>query len=49
MGASVIGIEPEQDNIRAATAHAQGDLHVADRTTYLAVTAEDMASTGELL
>ena len=47
MGAHVTGIEPQQNNIKAAVAHAQADPVVADRTTYLAVTAEELASTGE--
>ena len=46
MGAKVTGIEPQHDNIRAAVAHAQGDPVVAERTTYLAVTAEELASSG---
>ena len=46
MGASVTGIEPQQDNIKAAIAHAKSDPAVARRTTYMAVTAEELASTG---
>ncbi len=46
MGATVTGIEPEHDNISAAVAHAQGDPLVAERTTYLAMTAEELASSG---
>ena len=46
MGASVTGIEPQHDNISAAIAHAQADPVVAKRTTYLAVTAEELASSG---
>lgn len=46
MGAKVTGIEPQHDNIRAAVAHAQGDPVVAERATYLAVTAEELASSG---
>ncbi|KAL3158373.1 Hexaprenyldihydroxybenzoate methyltransferase, mitochondrial [Trebouxia sp. C0009 RCD-2024] len=47
MGASVTGIEPQQDNIKAAVAHAQGDPVVAARTNYLALTAEELAASGE--
>ena len=47
MGAHVTGIEPQLNNIKAAVAHAQADPVVAERTTYLAVTAEELASTGE--
>ena len=47
MGASMTGIEPQQENISAAIAHAQEDPAVAQRTKYLAVTAEELASTGE--
>ena len=46
MGAFVTGIEPQHTNIKAALAHAQADPVISDRTTYLAVTAEEMASTG---
>lgn len=46
MGASVTGIEPQQDNIKAAVAHAQGDPMVAARTKYLALTAEELAASG---
>lgn len=46
MGASVTGIEPQQDNIKAAVAHAQGDPVVAARTNYLALTAEELAASG---
>ncbi len=46
MGANVTGIEPQHDNISAAIAHAQADPVVAERTTYLAVTAEELASSG---
>ena len=46
MGAKVTGIEPQHDNISAAIAHAQADPVVAERTTYLAVTAEELASSG---
>jgi len=46
MGANVTGIEPQHDNISAAIAHAQADPVVAKRTTYLAVTAEELASSG---
>lgn len=46
MGASVTGIEPQQDNIKAAIAHAESDPAVSRRTTYVAVTAEELASTG---
>ena len=46
MGANVTGIEPQHDNISAAIAHAQVDPVVAERTTYLAVTAEELASSG---
>lgn len=49
MGADVTGIEPEQDNIKAAVLHAQADSCVADRTAYLAVTAEELATTGVML
>ena len=48
MGASMTGIEPQQENISAAIAHAQEDPAVAQRTKYLAVTAEELVSTGEL-
>ena len=46
MGASVTGIEPQQDNIKAAVAHAGGDVVVASRTKYLACTAEELAGAG---
>ena len=46
MGANVTGIEPQHDNISAAIAHAQADPVVSERTTYLAVTAEELASSG---
>ena len=46
MGASVTGIEPQQDNIKAAVAHARGDALVAARTNYLACTAEELAASG---
>lgn len=46
MGASVTGIEPQQDNIKAAVAHARGDALVAARTKYLACTAEELAGSG---
>ena len=46
MDASVIGIEPQQDNIEAAVAHARGDALVAARTKYLACTAEEVAASG---
>lgn len=46
MGASMTGIEPQQKNISAAIAHAQEDPAVAQRTKYLAVTAEELVSTG---
>ena len=46
MGASVTGIEPQQDNIKAAVAHAHGDAVVAARTNYLACTAEELAGAG---
>ena len=46
MGASVTGIEPQQDNIKAAVAHAEGDPVVAARTKYLALTAEELAASG---
>ena len=46
MGASVTGIEPQQDNIKAAVAHARGDALVAARTKYLACTAEELAASG---
>lgn len=48
MGASVTGIEPQHANIKAAVAHAQGDSVVAARTKYLALTAEELASSGAL-
>ena len=47
MGASVTGIEPQQDNIKAAVAHAEGDPVVAARTKYLARTAEELAASGK--
>ena len=46
MGASVTGIEPEQDNLQAAVLHAENDLELAERLDYQAVTAERLASTG---
>lgn len=46
MGASVTGIEPQQDNLKAAVAHARGDVVVAARTRYLACTAEELAGAG---
>ena len=46
MGATVTGIEPQHDNISAAMAHAQGDPVVAERTTYLAITAEKLSDSG---
>lgn len=46
MGASVTGIEPQQDNLKAAVVHARGDVVVAARTRYLACTAEDLAGAG---
>lgn len=48
MGATVTGIEPQHDNISAAMAHAQGDPVVAERTTYLAITAEKLSDSGAM-
>eukprot|EP00891_Asterochloris_glomerata_P007146 jgi/Astpho2/7146/gw1.00113.92.1_t len=47
MGASVTGIEPEQNNLRAAVLHAESDVELAERLDYQAVTAEHLASTGQ--
>lgn len=46
MGASVTGIEPEQNNLQAAVLHAESDVELAERLDYQAVTAEHLASTG---
>ena len=46
MGASVTGIEPEQDNLQAAVLHAESDVELAERLDYQAVTAERLASAG---
>ena len=46
MGADVTGVEPQQENISAAVAHAQEDPLVAARAKYLAVTAEELAGSG---
>lgn len=46
MGAHVTGVEPQQENISAAVAHAQQDPLIAARTKYLALTAEELAGSG---
>lgn len=46
MGADVTGVEPQQDNIKAAVAHARGDPVVAARTKYLALSAEELVGLG---
>ena len=46
IGASVTGIQPEQDDLQAAVLHTESDVELAERLDYQAVAAERLASTG---